>query len=203
MKHIETVDARGLACPQPVLLAKKAIEVHDDILVIVDNNTAVENIKRMASKLSCTIQVARMDDGTYQIRLSKGDTTMADEKSSVVRANETIQGGPFVLVFSEDRMGRGDSELGYVLVKTFIHTLCQMETKPDTIIFYNTGVKLTVHGSEVVDDLVQLAADGVEILICGTCLNYFEISDKVGAGTISNMYDIAGTMCRAGRLVIP
>jgi intracellular sulfur oxidation DsrE/DsrF family protein len=71
------------------------------------------------------------------------------------------------------------------------------------MIFYNTGVKLAIQGSEVLDDLKELASAGVEMLVCGTCLNYFEIKDKLAAGTVSNMYDIAGIMSRAGRLLVP
>ncbi len=111
--------------------------------------------------------------------------------------------GPTVISITEDRMGRGNEELGSVLIKAFIHTLLDIETKPDTIIFYNTGVKLTVKNSEVIDDLKISQARGVEILICGTCANYFEIKDEIGVGVISNMYDIAEKLLGAARLVSP
>ena len=100
-------------------------------------------------------------------------------------------------------MGRGNDELGYVLIRAFLHTVAGQEEKPDVMIFYNTGVKLTVQGSEVLDDLKQLESEGVQLLVCGTCLNYFEIKDKLAAGTVSNMYDIVETMSSAGRLIVP
>jgi selenium metabolism protein YedF len=205
MNDIEIVDARGLGCPQPVILAKKAIEQKDRILVLVDNEIALENVKRLGTKVGCEIQVARKEDGTYQIHLSKTQEAkrLTDEEVLATCVSEPGQQGPFVLVFSENRMGRGNDELGYVLIKAFIHTLCQQETKPDTIIFYNTGVKLTVKDSEVIDDLQQLAKVGVEMLVCGTCVNYFDITKDMAVGTISNMYDIAGLLSRAGRLVTP
>ena len=100
-------------------------------------------------------------------------------------------------------MGRGNDELGHVLVKTFLHTVAGQAQKPDVMIFYNTGAKLTVQGSDVLDDLKKLESKGVQILVCGTCLNYFEIKDKLAVGIISNMYDIVEIMSSAGRLITP
>jgi len=100
-------------------------------------------------------------------------------------------------------MGRGNDELGYVLIRSFIHTLLTLNPLPDTIIFYNTGVKLAVRDSEVLDDLKQLEEAGTSILVCGTCTNYFAISDTLGVGCISNMYDITSIMGGAGRLIMP
>jgi selenium metabolism protein YedF len=100
-------------------------------------------------------------------------------------------------------MGRGDDELGYVLIRSFIHTMLSLEPLPHTVIFYNTGVKLTVKDSEVLDNLKKIEESGVSILVCGTCLNYFGISKDLSVGVISNMYDIASIMAAAGRLVVP
>ena len=100
-------------------------------------------------------------------------------------------------------MGKGNDELGGILTRTFIHTLCEQKTRPDKIIFYNTGVKLAARGSEVVDDLRRLEADGAELLICGTCAKYFNMTENLGAGKISNMHDISEAMCNAGRLITP
>jgi selenium metabolism protein YedF len=114
-----------------------------------------------------------------------------------------VQSGPFVIVIAENKMGRGNDELGYVLIRAFLHTIALQAEKPDIMIFYNTGVKLAIQGSEVLDDLKELASAGVEMLVCGTCLNYFEAKEKLGVGVVSNMYDIAGIMSRAGRLLVP
>jgi intracellular sulfur oxidation DsrE/DsrF family protein len=64
-------------------------------------------------------------------------------------------------------------------------------------------VHLALEGSDTLEDLKEIAAAGVEILVCGTCLNFFNVKDKLGVGIVSNMYDIAGAMSGAGRLVIP
>jgi selenium metabolism protein YedF len=100
-------------------------------------------------------------------------------------------------------MGSGNDELGYVLMRAFLHTIALQAEKPDIMIFYNTGVKLAIQESEVLDDLKELASAGVEMLVCGTCLNYFEAKEKLSVGVVSNMYDIAGIMSRAGRLLVP
>ena len=99
-------------------------------------------------------------------------------------------------------MGHGNDELGAVLMKAFIHTAKELEVGPDVMVFYNTGVKLAAEGSDVLDDLKELEKKGVRILVCGTCVNYFNLTGKV-AGVVSNMYDIAGTLSQSGRTVRP
>ncbi|MFA6411723.1 MAG: sulfurtransferase-like selenium metabolism protein YedF [Syntrophales bacterium] len=207
-----TIDARGLACPQPVIMAKKAIEENQQIIVLVDNDMAVENIRRLAVKMACGFSVIEKEGGTRNISLvrtgaideterGRGPSAQENELScAVVAGKET---GPLVVVLSDNHMGRGDDVLGDILIRSFVHTLLQLKPLPDTVICYNSGVKLVVKDSTVVDDLQQLAKGGVDILVCGTCVNYFEIGDQVAAGHISNMYDIAETMAGAGRLLRP
>jgi len=201
MGEVKIVIATGLACPQPVVLAKQAIELHDRIKVIVDNDTALENIKRLGAKLACEVKAEKKDNGTFEIDLTRKVGVGPVKEEGNLSPSELS--GPFVIVLSENKMGRGNDELGYVLVRAFLHTIAEQSQKPDVMIFYNTGVKLTVQGSEVLDDLKALERAGVEILVCGTCLNYFEVKDKLGVGVVSNMYDIAATMSRAGRLIYP
>jgi len=192
------IDAKGLACPQPVLLTKKALEQENTVTVIVDNEPAVANITRLGKTMGCTLQTEKKEDGTFQIYLFR-----EAGESAAAPLNVSCATGPLVVVISSDRMGRGDDELGYVLIRSFIHTMLSLEPLPQTLIFYNTGVKLTVKDSEVIDDLRELEKAGGTILICGTCANYFGISNNLGVGAISNMYDIASTMAGAGRLVVP
>lgn len=194
----KTIDAKGLACPQPVLLTKKELEKENEVTVIVDNEAAVENIKRLGKSMGCTLQTERKDDGTFQIHISR-----KEEVHAAAPLDMSCNAGPLVVAISSDRMGRGNDELGYVIMRSFIHTMLSLEPLPHTIIFYNTGVKLTVKDSEVLDDLKELERKGVVIIVCGTCTNYFGISHNLGVGTISNMYDIASAMASAGRLIIP
>ena len=186
------IDARGHACPQPVIMAKKAIEESGDCVVIVDNMSARENVCRMAGALGCTADVQEVGTDSY-IHIT-GQT-----QKTVKRAEPST--GPSVVVFPSARMGRGDDELGLILIRTFIHTLGETFPRPDVMIFFNTGVKLTTEGSDVFDDLQALEQLGVRMLVCGTCLDYFNLKNSIRAGIISNMYDIAETMLSAGRVI--
>ena len=204
MTDIKIVDARGLSCPQPVVLAKQALESNKQVKVIVDNETALENVKRLGNKLGCDVKVEKKKDKTYEINLKlKAGATGTKEEFVPSCSTTPATAGPFVIVFAEDKMGRGNDELGAVLIKAFLHTVAGQAQKPDVMIFYNTGVKLTVQGSDVLDDLKKLESEGVQILVCGTCLNYFGVKDKLAAGIVSNMYDIVETMSSAGRLFTP
>ncbi len=204
MGEITIVNARGLGCPQPVVLAKQAIESHEEIKVIVDNDTALENVKRLGTKLGCDVKTEKKSYDTYEIHLTRKAGTASSKEEFVPSCSATpTNSGPFVIVIAEDKMGRGNDELGYVLIKAFLHTIAAQAQKPEVMIFYNTGVKLTVQGSEVLEDLQQMENEGVQLLVCGTCLSYFEIKDKLAVGNVSNMYDIAQTMSRAVRLLTP
>ena len=205
-----TIDARGLACPEPVLLAKNAVAENEEVTVLVDNDVAVENIRRLAAKTACSFSVTEREDGVREIALVRTGTAgqppvntgagAAELPCAVVPGKET---GSVVVILSDNHMGRGDDVLGDVLIRAFIHTLAQLKPLPATIICYNAGVKLAVKDSTVLDDLRQLEKAGVDILVCGTCVNYFGLGDQIAAGHISNMYDIAETMAGAARLVRP
>jgi selenium metabolism protein YedF len=203
------IDARGLACPGPVLLAKKAIAENEEVTILVDDEIAVENIRRLAAKAACGFSVTEKEGRVREIVLVRRGAASqapadvaADAGPSCAVASEK-EAGPVVVILSDNHMGRGDDVLGDVLIRTFIHTLTQLKPLPATIICYNAGVKLAVKGSAVLDDLQQLAQAGVDILVCGTCVKYFELGDQIAAGRISNMYDIVETMAGAGRLVRP
>jgi selenium metabolism protein YedF len=204
-----TVDARGLACPQPVLLAKKAIGENEEVTVLVDNDIAVENIRRMAAKAACDFSVTEKGEGIREIALARTEAVRQPSADAAVAAERTCavvpgkETGPVVVILSDNRMGRGDDVLGDILIRSFIHTILQLNPLPDTIICYNAGVKLAVKDSAVLDDMQQLAQAGVDILVCGTCVNYFGLGDQVATGHISNMYDIAETMAGAARLLRP
>lgn len=192
------VDARGLACPQPVIQTRKAMEQADRIETLVDNETALGNVSRMAKKAGWQVSVATEGD-EYRIALAKGAAVPQAEPLTVGKAE--IVSGPLVLVVSADTMGRDNAELGSVLIRGFFHTLGEVEPVPEAIILFNTGVRLACEGSSVLDDLCALEAEGIAILACGTCLNYFELTEKLAVGQVSNMYDIAETMLRAGKVV--
>ena len=194
----KTIDARGLPCPQPVLLTRNTLQEANTVMTIVDNETARHNVARMAERAGCTVQVESREDGIY-VLVTKG---VISQQQVEPEPAPVSQGGPLVLVVPSDHMGRGEhAELGQILTRGFFHTLGEVTPLPDTIIFFNSGVQLVVHGSPVLEDLDKLSQQGVEILACGTCLGYYGLKDAVAVGEISNMYTIAERMLGAGRTV--
>jgi len=164
---IRTVDARGLACPQPVIRTRNAMAQATQVITLVDNETSVTNVSRMAQKAGWQVEILQ-EDGGFRLEMIQGESATATPQ---------------------------------ILVRGFFHTLGEVEPLPQTIIFFNTGVELACQGSPVLDDVRALEAEGIEILVCGTCLNYFELTGELAAGQVSNMYDIAETMLRAGKVV--
>jgi len=196
------VDARGLACPQPVILTKKALTEagQEPVTTIVDSPIAEANVSRMAQRAGWQVAVEAQGDATY-LHLSPEGT--AAENLPLGRAEVLPAAGPLVVFISSDRMGRGIDELGDILMRAFLHTLNEVAPLPDTLVFVNSGVRLVVEGSLVLENLQTLADQGVDILACGTCLDYLELTEKVAIGTVSNMYDIAETLLGAGKVVTP
>jgi selenium metabolism protein YedF len=189
---LKTVDARGQACPQPVLLTRKALTEASEVLVIVDNDTAQLNVSRMAEKSGHRVDAAQKADGIYlHITRTAGFTT-ADAIHHVSN---------LVVLVAGDTLGRGEAELGNILIRGFLHTLNEVEPLPTTLVFINSGVKLVGEGSVVLDDLRALRDKGVEVLACGTCLDYYALKDRVAVGQISNMYSIAEALLRADQVI--
>jgi selenium metabolism protein YedF len=176
------------------------MEEAGQVVTLVDSETSMTNVSRMARKAGWAVEVAQ-DGDQFRIEMAQGEAAAAEvpEPLAVGRAEPAT--GPLVLVVSADVMGRGVAELGNILIRGFFHTLGEVEPRPETIIFFNSGVKLACQGSPVLEDLCALEADGIEMLVCGTCLNYFELTDQIAAGQVSNMYDIAETMLGAGKVV--
>ncbi len=194
----KVVDCRGLSCPQPVIQTKKAMAESEQVTTIVDNDAAMMNVSRMAEKEGYSVETETKDDGIY-LHVSK--TSAAPEGRPAPGPVMESPVGPTVVLIPCDTMGRGDEELGSILVRSFLHTLNEVEPLPDTMIFVNTGVQLTVEGSPVLEDLSGLERRGVQILACGTCLGHFGIKDQIAVGEISNMYTIAEMLLAAGKVV--
>jgi selenium metabolism protein YedF len=167
-------------------------------VTLVDNGTSVTNVSRMAEKAGWQVDVVAVGE-EFRIEMTKGEAVIQAEP--LPRGRAEVASGPLVLVVSSDIMGQGEAELGNILVRGFFHTLGEVEPLPQTIIFFNSGVKLACEGSPVVDDLCALEEAGIEMLVCGTCLGYFELNGKLSVGQVSNMYDIAETMLSAGKVV--
>ncbi len=197
----KVIDARGWECPRPVIETKKALQAENILTVIVDNRAARENVSRLATKSGCHVRIEEKDDGVY-IHI-EGDAS-AQEKASEQPGSESYiscADGKLVLFIASDTVGSGSDELGGILMRALMHTFLETDPKPEIIVLMNNGVKLAVSGSPVLDDLQTLTSEGVEILVCGTCLNYFSLTDEIAAGEISNAYTIAETLLQAGKVV--
>ncbi len=200
MKQI--VDARGLLCPQPVVLTLKALTAAAEVVTIVDNQTAVENVTRLARSKGCSLAVDKKPDGIYlTIRKGEAPVEMTEADAAMTCPSAEPAAGPLVLFVPSDCFGRGPEELGERLMGAFFHTLRDVEPKPATIIFMNTGVRLVSESSRALEDIRALAASGIEVLACGACLGYFNLTEKLSVGRVSNMFEIASILLKAGKIV--
>ena len=191
------IDARGKACPQPVILAKKEIDGGcRDLTVLVDNKTAVENLTRLGNSAGMTVTTGETAQGLF-VRLT-GEGKIVEEP--VIACPTT--GNGYAVFIGKDVVGAGDRELGYNLMKMALYTLAQGDSVPAHVLFMNDGVKLPAgEEQQVIDSLMTLIEKGSIVLVCGTCLNYYGIADRLKAGTVSNMYDIMSAMQRADKVI--
>lgn len=188
------IDARGVKCPQPVIMTKKALEEIEEgqIISIVDNITAKENVSRLASSMNLEYAIDEKD-GCYYISINK----IKDNKNE----NMNNEADNIVIVIASNKLGSGDNELGEVLMKSYTYALTEVSPVPKTIIFLNSGVKLTTEGSAVLDNIEKLQQAGVEIISCGTCLDFYGLKEKLMVGIVGNMYSIVEKMHNATKVI--
>lgn len=190
------VDARKQACPKPVIMTKKALDDISDgvVTTIVDNEVAKENVSKLAKSLNFEYTVEKGQEGEYYIHITKGEVAEEANESNACTPNTFKD---TVILFGTDKLGEGSDELGNILMKGYIYTLTESIPFPSALLFLNNGVRLTVEGSPVLDDLRKLQSEGVEILSCGTCLDFYNLKDKLSVGEVTNMYTIVEKMKNA------
>lgn len=188
---MDNIDARGLKCPQPVILTKRALEeiTSGEILTIVDNVTARENLARLASNLNCQHEVEEKE-GCYYVKIIKTGESVKKEVND-----------DFIIVITTDKLGAGAAELGQILMKAYTYTLNETKPYPKAIIFINSGVKLVAEGADTLENIQKLQEKGIEIISCGTCLDFYQIKDKLKAGIVGNMYTIVEYMHTAAKVI--
>ncbi len=194
MQVSKIVDARGLDCPQPVILTKKAMDEGDgldELITIVDRDVARENIKRLAQSQGYEYNVEEKD-GDYHIHMLI--TSSLEQKDPSASAD-------IVILIKSNLFGEGDQELGKVLMKGFLYTLNELETNLKTLIFMNKAIFLTTEGSPVLEHIQALEKKGVEVLSCGTCLDFYQETENLVVGKITNMYSAVETMGRATKTI--
>lgn len=189
---MKEIDARGLLCPQPVILTKKALEeiIEGEVVAIVDNITAKENVSRLAANLNYDYEISE-EQGCHYIKITKAAVS--------VKPQENEQS--IVVVIASDKLGQGAEELGKVLIKSYTYALTETKPLPKAVIFLNSGVKLTTEGSEVLENIKKLEDAGVEIISCGTCLDYYQLKEKLQVGIAGNMYSIIEKMNASGKVI--
>ena len=202
-------DVRNLACPGPVLKLRGLLEEGErEIQFWVADELCRSNVTRFAASRDIETAVGANDDGTFLVTFHAGDddagVSGAEEAADELSAEQVtaVRGGRIVQITAAT-MGSGDDELGALLLRSFIKTQLELDTPPDAILFYNAGVKLCCEGSLLLDDIRKLEASGIEIIACGTCLNFFELGDQLVVGRVTDMLEIAGRLATAGRVIHP
>lgn len=194
---MEMLDCRGQQCPQPVVQARRFMldNPAENFRVQVDDSASRDNLCRLAESQG------------YSTKISETGNEFLIELSPGMQQNLSPEGnpatGPTVILVGSDQMGCGDVKLGQILMKNFIFTLLEGDALPDSILFVNTGVRLTVGGSDLLEPLEQLIERGVDVASCGLCLEYFELKDALAVGRISNMLETVNAMGKAGRIIRP
>ena len=201
-----TVECRGEQCPIPVVKTIKAIgemKEADTVQTHVDNETAVQNLTKLAESKGFAVKSEKIEDKHFVVTMevtAPGAAAAAEEPAVSCIPDRR---GNTVYAFGTNVMGSGNDELGATLMKGFIYAVSQLTELPKTMLFYNGGVKLTTEGSASLEDLKSLQAQGVEILSCGTCLNFYGLSEKLAVGEVTNMYAIVEKLNGASHIVKP
>jgi len=196
---MSVIDCRGLACPQPVITTKQALDrvKEEELIVIVDNTSSCNNVERFVRSQGCSVQIREMGQD-YYIHIKKASSN-GEEK--VPQTGQKVK--KVVVYINSYLLGGGDEALGSFLMKAFLKTLLDLEPKPSRLILVNSGVQLAAEGSKVLELLHDLSEKGVEIACCGTCIEFYKLGGKMKVGVISNMYEIIQSMLEADRVLRP
>ncbi|OEU72953.1 MAG: hypothetical protein BA874_11815 [Desulfuromonadales bacterium C00003068] len=199
---MKTIDCRDMPCPRPVLETRKQLlaSPENSLTVLVSNDIAQANITRLANKQGFSV-AATVTDNEITLIIKPSTQAIVAPDSPFGAAATT--GGDTIVYISSSSMGAGSDELGEVLMRNFIFTLAQTEDYPTSILFVNSGVKLTCDQSTVLEPLQLLADNGVTICSCGLCLEFFNLQDQLKVGQISNMLETVEAMQQAGRIIQP
>ncbi len=216
---IKEIDATGLDCPAPVLKAKEAIEKYhaEKIKITVDNSAAVENVSRFLNYQNYHVST-EVQGNVFAVTGIKKETDSDTESMSNEITSRKNRSNPadqidkdtgekdfdhqkIMVMIASEQMGQGDDELGSKLIKNFIKTLKEMGKDLWRLVFVNGGVKFTIDGSDILPDIKELEDEGVHILVCGTCLNYFKLLERKKVGETTNMLDIVTSMQLADKVI--
>lgn len=207
----KTVDARGLACPLPVVKAKEAVNGFRQegvLTVLADNEIAVQNLQKFARQRGLPASGEKKAEKEYEVTIQVPGAALAlppepQEAQEEINCSPDARRSGMAVVLSANVMGSGEEKLGKALMKAFVFALTKQDVLPEAIICYNSGAYLTCEGSDSLEDFKALEAEGVNIMTCGTCLDFYGIKEKLAVGTVTNMYDIVEAMERAKAIIRP
>lgn len=196
-----------MACPLPVINAKKAIESFTEdgtLSVKVDNETAVENLTRLSEHNGFAVTSEKNGEKEYTVvmQVKAAAAGKAEVPTEAVSCALPAKGGK-VVVLSANTMGSGDEQLGKKLMKAFIFALTNQDEVPEKVICYNSGAYLTTEDPDTIKDLKSLEEAGTVVMTCGTCLDFYGLKEKLQVGIVSNMYDIVEAQMQAGLIIRP
>ncbi len=202
-------DVRALACPGPVLKLRDLLDAGErEIMMRVADELSRSNVTRFAASRGARVVVEDPGDGSFKVAITAGDDAAGarageEELLDCALPEAAAAAGPLVVQITASTMGTGDDELGALLMRSFLKTQVQLERRPDLVLFYNDGVKLCCEGSVLLDDLKAMEAEGIEVIACGTCLNFFELADQLRVGRVTDMLEISTRLAGAGAIVRP
>jgi selenium metabolism protein YedF len=200
---MKTIDAKGKLCPLPLIMTKKAlqeIQENETLLVLMDNEISVKNVTRFLEDTGLKPKTERKGE-VFELIVNKTGTIPENIKAEDYCEIEDNKAGNYVVAVLKNRLGEGSEELGEFLIKGFINTLPEASIKPKTIAFMNGGIFLTIAGSQVLEALKKLENTGVEILVCGACLDFYNKKEELAVGRISNMYEIIERLTLSGKVI--
>jgi selenium metabolism protein YedF len=193
------IDCTGMKCPEPVLRTRKMIESGcGPFTVLVDNDTARDNVLRFAKTRGCAAEAADCSGG-WSVSVDPGAGVQAQAEAGAECRTTVTTGRVFFI--TSDELGKGDPELGAALMKMFLYAATESDSPPSALVFLNSGVKLVTENDEAAGHVAKLEKAGADVLVCGTCLDYYGLKDKLKAGRVSNMYEIQATIVGAEVLV--
>ncbi|WP_306598396.1 sulfurtransferase-like selenium metabolism protein YedF [Geothrix sp. 21YS21S-2] len=195
-----TLDAKGLPCPQPVILTRKALAEggFSSLEILVDDAAARENILKFAAWAKCEVEGVASEGALTRIVLRPGAPGEAPEAAP---AEPAPAGAPTVLITS-DGIGNGSPDLAKLLMRGFLYTLTECDVPPMRIIFMNAGVRLAVEGSDSLENLRKTADRGVDVIACGTCLEFYKLTEALAVGRVSNMYEISEHLLQGPTVIL-
>ncbi len=202
---MKTIDARGQICPKPLIMTKKALKnarQNESLQIILDNETAVQNVTRFLQDNGQEVSVHKKDHLHYIAVNAKEELPDGIEAEAYCDTGTTKNESP-VMLFKQNKMGHGPEALGTILMTAFINTLPEITLKPQKLIFVNSGIFLTLTDSDTLEALKTLEKSGTDILVCGTCLDFFNKKNQLAVGKVSNMHDILEYLTLAAKVIYP